>query len=202
MKHITQAQLNLHKRFEVQMLQIQQLDTWLRLTEDTDSTVSDADRQALLENLMQKSQVLTSQLAEAEFVATEFIRLEAEQERLQRVNQSKTKTLRQLQDTVEQTRTEHRRIHLNVQTLEDQSKRLDQERTALQEQQITLTESLEHKETQRDILQEEIDALKHKTKHLEQNIKGLQQLRDQNLLSVMDLTARLNDVSSGKGEKE
>ena len=200
MKHITQAQLNLHKHFELQMLQIQQLDT--RLTEDADLTVSDGDRQALLENLMQKSQVLASQLAEAEFVATEFIRLEAEQERLQRVNQSKTKTLRQLQDTVEQTRTEHRRIHLNVQTLEDQSKRLDQERTALEEQEVALTESLKYKETQRDILQEEIDALKHKAKHLEQNIKGLQQLRDQNLLSVMDLTARLNDVSSGKGEKE
>ncbi len=198
MKHITQAQLNLHKQFETQMFQIQQIDTALT----NNGSVSETDRQSLLKSLLQKSQLLTSQLAEAEFVATEFIRLEAEQERLQRANQSKTQTLKQLQSTVEQTRNEHRRVHLNVQALQDQSKELEQEYIALQSEQLKLTEGLKHRETQRDILQEEIDALKHKAKHLEQNIKGLQQLRDQNLLSVMDLTARLNNVSSGKGEKE
>ena len=61
-----------------------------------------------------------------------------------------------------------------------------------------LEETLVEQHKRCDSLQEEIDSLQRKAKHLQQNIDGLLKQREEGMLSVMDLTARLGDVSSGK----
>ena len=62
----------------------------------------------------------------------------------------------------------------------------------------TLEQKLIEQRNQCNTLQEEVDGLQRKSKHLQQNIEGLLQQREEGMLSIMDLTARLSDVSSGK----
>jgi hypothetical protein len=198
MKKTTEIQLIIQQQLEQQLFQIYQLDSKIAETKVNPTPDLENLEAQLIEELQQRSQRLTQHIARNAKATKELMRLELEQEQLQRSNLSQQQQMTLLQKSVSTARKHHQFLVSQTTSLQQDSDKMLEQHTALNTARTTMLSTIKDQQKECDVLQEELDALQNKAKHLQQNIAGLQQLREQNLLSVMDLTARLNDVSSGK----
>ena len=198
MKKTTEIQLIIQQQLEQQLFQIYQLDSNIAETKVNPTPDLENLEAQLIEELQQRSLRLTQHIARNAKATKELMRLELEQEQLQRSNLSQQQQMTLLQKSVSTARKHHQFLVSQTTSLQQDSDKILEQHTALKTAHTTMLSTIKDQQKECDVLQEELDALQNKAKHLQQNIAGLQQLREQNLLSVMDLTARLNDVSSGK----
>ena len=198
MKNITETQLAIQQRLEQQLRALYQLDAQISSLHSEDSESLDSLEETLREEVKTRSLTLTRHVARNEHNTKELIRLELDQERLQNSNASQQYELSTLQNTVHIARQRHQSLMTRTTSLQEDSDTLQTQYDLLTDQKNALEETLINQQRQCDSLQEEVDGLQRKAKHLQQNIDGLLQQRENGMLSVMDLTARLSDVSSGK----
>ena len=198
MNKTTEIQLIIQQQLEQQLFEIYQLDSKITdVKANPRSNLEELETQ-LIEDLQRRSQRLTQHIARNTKATKELMRLELEQEQLQQSNLSQQQQMAALKNSVSTARKHHQFLVSQTTLLQQESDDMLEQHTALKNSRITMLASIKDQQEECDLLQEELDSLQNKAKHLQQNIAGLQQLREQNLLSVMDLTARLNDVSSGK----
>ena len=199
MRSLTQLQYALQQQLEEQLSSIYQLDQNIR---ELQSEPSNPDiqhlEQQLKETLKENSILLGKHIARNEMLTKELIRLEIEAEQLQQSNVLQQQRIVDLQGTVGTARKHHQFLIGQTEKLEGDLQQIDSNKKELEEQKDGMELSISERQSNCDLLQEDIDDLSQKSAHLERNIEGLQQLKEQNLLSVMDLTTRLHDVSSGK----
>ena len=198
MKNITEIQLAIQQRLEQQLRQLYQLDAQIKSAQLDASTPLESLETTLVEEVKVRSLKLTKHLARNEYNTKELIRLELEQEQLQHSNASQQYNLSTLQNAVSTARQQHQSLAVKTDTLEEESNTLQTQYDLLVNTKNTLEQMLIEQHNQCNTLQEEVDGLQRKSKHLQQNIEGLLQQREEGMLSIMDLTARLSDVSSGK----
>ena len=198
MKKTTEIQLIIQQQLEQQLFQIYQLDSNIAETKVNPTPDLENLEAQLIEELQQRSLRLTQHIARNAKATKELMRLELEQEQLQRSNLSQQQQMTLLQKSVSTARKHHQFLVSQTTSLQQDSDKILEQHTVLKTAHTTMLSTIIDQQKECDVLQEELDSLQNKAKHLQQNIAGLQQLREQNLLSVMDLTARLNDVSSGK----
>ena len=198
MKNITEIQLAIQQRLEQQLRDLYALDAKVASLEPDSSQSLESLEQTLVEEVKSRSLKLTRHLARSEHNTKELIRLELEQERLQNSNTSQQYQLSALQNSVHTARQHHHSLVEKTMVLEEESNTLQAQYDSLVSQKNALEEALIEQRDQCNTLQEEVDGLQRKSKHLQQNIDGLLQQREEGMLSIMDLTARLSDVSSGK----
>lgn len=198
MKNITETQLAIQRKLEQQLRSIYDVDAKLQAIAAGKSEKIEALEQQLREEVRERSLRLTRHLARNEHNTKELIRLELEHEQLQQSNISQQQQLSTLQNTVSTARRHQQFLMEQTNALQEKSDNLQAQHDLLTNKKNELQETLLARQKQCDTLQEEVDALQRKAKHLQQNIDGLLQMRENDMLSVMDLTARLSDVSSGK----
>ena len=198
MNKTTEIQLIIQQQLEQQLFEIYQLDSKITDVKANPRANLEGLETQLIEDLQQRSQRLTQHIARNTKATKELMRLELEQEQLQQSNLSQQQQMAALKNSVSTARKHHQFLVSQTTLLQQESDDMLEQHTALKNSRITMLASIKDQQEECDLLQEELDSLQNKAKHLQQNIAGLQQLREQNLLSVMDLTARLNDVSSGK----
>lgn len=197
MKSTTKIQLVIQQHLEEQLARIYTLDQHLEELSDSDTDLELLESQ-LRESIRSQSLTLTRHIARNEVLTKELIRLEMEQEQLQQSNVVQQQRVVALQSSVAQTRKHHQFMIDQGAKLESDLERLEAEHTQLHTQQTTVHETIQERTAQVSDLETEIAQLQMQAAHLERNITGLKELREQNLLSVMDLTSELHDVSSGK----
>ena len=202
MNKTTEIQLIIQQQLEQQLFEIYQLDSQItetrsHLKSNPTSDLEELETQ-LITDLQQRSLRLTQHIARNTKATKELMRLELEQEQLQQSNLSQQQQMASLKNSVSTARKHHQFLVSQTTLLQQESDDMLEQHTALKNSRTTMLATIKGQQKECDLLQEELDSLQNKAKHLQQNIAGLQQLREQNLLSVMDLTARLNDVSSGK----
>ena len=198
MNKTTEIQLIIQQQLEQQLFEIYQLDSKITEAKSNPRTHLEELETQLIEDLQQRSQRLTQHIARNTKATKQLMRLELEQEQLQQSNLSQQQQMTLLKKSVSTARKHHQFLVSQTTLLQQESDDMLEQHTALKNSRITMLSTIKDQQEECDLLQEELDSLQNKAKHLQQNIAGLQQLREQNLLSVMDLTARLNDVSSGK----
>jgi len=198
MNKTTEIQLIIQQQLEQQLFEIYQLDSKITDVKANPRANLEELETQLIEDLQRRSQRLTQHIARNTKATKELMRLELEQEQLQQSNLSQQQQMAALKNSVSTARKHHQFLVSQTTLLQQESDDMLEQHTALKNSRITMLASIKDQQEECDLLQEELDSLQNKAKHLQQNIAGLQQLREQNLLSVMDLTARLNDVSSGK----
>ena len=198
MKNITEIQLAIQQKLEQQLRDLYALDAKVASLEPDSAQSIESLEQTLVEEVKSRSLKLTRHLARSEHNTKELIRLELEQERLQNSNTSQQYQLSALQNSVHTARQHHQSLVEKTTALEEESNTLQAQYDSLVSQKNALEEALIEQRNQCNTLQEEVDGLQRKSKHLQQNIDGLLQQREEGMLSIMDLTARLSDVSSGK----
>ena len=198
MNKTTEIQLIIQQQLEQQLFEIYQLDSKITDVKANPRANLEGLETQLIEDLQRRSQRLTQHIARNTKATKELMRLELEQEQLQQSNLSQQQQMAALKNSVSTARKHHQFLVSQTTLLQQESDDMLEQHTALKNSRITMLASIKDQQEECDLLQEELDSLQNKAKHLQQNIAGLQQLREQNLLSVMDLTARLNDVSSGK----
>ena len=198
MKNITETQLAIQKELEQQLRSIYEVDSKFHIDDTSSSEKIEALEQQLREEVRERSLRLTRHLARNEHNTKELIRLELEHEQLQQSNISQQQQMSTLQNTVSTARRHQQFLMEQTNALQEKSDTLQKQHSVLTTKKNELQETLHLQQKQCDTLQEEIDGLQRKAKHLQQNIDGLLQMRENDMLSVMDLTARLSDVSSGK----
>ena len=198
MKNITEIQLAIQQRLELQLRELYQLDVQIQSLQTNDSTSIKSLEQTLIDEMKARSLTLTRHLARNEHTTKELIRLEVEQEQLQNSNASQQYKLSTLQNAVLSARQQQQSLVEKTSSLQEESDALQTQYDLLLDKRHELEETLVEQHKQYNSLQEEVDSLQRKAKHLHQNIDGLLQQREEGMLSVMDLTARLGDVSSGK----
>jgi len=198
MNKTTEIQLIIQQQLEQQLFEIYQLDSKITDVKANPRANLEGLETQLIEDLQRRSQRLTQHIARNTKATKELMRLELEQEQLQQSNLSQQQQMAALKNSVSTARKHHQFFVSQTTLLQQESDDMLEQHTALKNSRITMLASIKDQQEECDLLQEELDSLQNKAKHLQQNIAGLQQLREQNLLSVMDLTARLNDVSSGK----
>ncbi len=197
MKNITEIQLAIQQRLEQQLHELYQLDAQIK-SGQLDAAPLESLETTLVEEVKTRSLKLTRHLARNEHNTKELIRLEVEQEQLQHSNASQQYKLTALQNAVSAARQHHQSLIVTTASLEEESNTLQTQYDLLVDTKNTLEQTLIEQHNQCNTLQEEVDGLQRKSKHLQQNIEGLLQQREEGMLSIMDLTARLSDVSSGK----
>lgn len=198
MKNITEIQLAIQQKLEVQLRDLYQLDAQIQSLKTNDSEPIESLEQTLIDEIKMRSLALTRHLARNEQATKELIRLEVEQEQLQNSNASQQYTLSTLQSSVLSARQQQKSLMEKTSALQEESNAIQTQYDLLVNKKTALEESLVEQHKQCNSLQEEVDSLQRKAKHLQQNIDGLLKQREEGMLSVMDLTARLGDVSSGK----
>ena len=198
MKNITETQLAIQRELEQQLRAIYDIDAKIQTIASGKSDNIETLEQQLREEVRERSLLLTQHLARNEYNTKELIRLELEHEQLQQSNISQQQQLSNLQNTVSTARRHQQFLMEQTNALQEKSDNLQAQHDLLTSKKNKLQETLLAQQKQCDTLQEEVDALQRKAKHLQQNIDGLLQMRENDMLSVMDLTARLSDVSSGK----
>ena len=198
MKNITETQMAIQIELEQQLRAIYEVDAKLQTIAAEKSDRIETLEQQLREEVRERSLLLTQHLARNEYNTKELIRLELEHEQLQQSNISQQQRLSNLQNTVSTARRHQQFLMEQTNALQEKSDNLHAQHDALAVKKNELLETLQERQNQCDNLQEEVDGLQRKAKHLQQNIDGLLQMRENDMLSVMDLTARLSDVSSGK----
>ena len=198
MKNITEIQLAIQQRLEQQLCELYQLDSQIKSVQLDTSVSLESLETTLVEEVKVRSLKLTRHLARNEHNTKELIRLEVEQEQLQHSNSSQQYKLSTLQNAVSSARQHHQSLIVTTASLEEESNTLQTQYDLLVHKKNTLEQTLIEQHNQCNTLQEEVDGLQRKSKHLQQNIEGLLRQREEGMLSVMDLTARLSDVSSGK----
>ena len=198
MKNITETQLAIQQKLEQQLRDLYQLDAKVASLESDSSQSLESLEQDLIEEVKSRSLKLTRHLARSEHNTKELIRLELEQEQLQNAKASQQYQLSALQNSVHTARQHQQSLIEQTSSLQEESNTLQAQYDSLLSQKNTLEEALIEQRNQCNALQEEVDGLQRKSKHLQQNIDGLLQQREEGMLSIMDLTARLSDVSSGK----
>ena len=198
MKSTTKIQLVIQQHLEEQLAGIYALDQQLDgINPSSDAELESLEAQ-LRESIRNQSLNLAKHIARNEVLTKELIRLEMEQEQLQQSNVVQQQRVVALQGSVAQTRKHHQFMIDQGAKLESELEHLEQEQSTLQSHQTTLSETISDRTAQVADLEAEIAQLQMQAAHLERNITGLKELREQNLLSVMDLTSELHDVSSGK----
>lgn len=197
MKSTTKIQLVIQQHLEEQLAGIYTLDQQLDSISNSDVELESLESQ-LRESIRSQSLNLAKHIARNEVLTKELIRLEMEQEQLQQSNVVQQQRVVALQSSVAQTRKHHQFMIDQGLKLETELETLEQEHTSLRSQQTTLNDTINERSAQISDLEAEIAQLQMQAAHLERNITGLKELREQNLLSVMDLTSELHDVSSGK----
>ena len=198
MNKTTEIQLIIQQQLEQQLFEIYQLDSKITDVKANPRANLEGLETQLIEDLQRRSQRLTQHIARNTKATKELMRLELEQEQLQQSNLSQQQQMAALKNSVSTARKHHQFLVSQTTLLQQESDDMLEQHTALKNSRTTMLATIKGQQKECDLLQEELDSLQNKAKHLQQNIAGLQQLREQNLLSVMDLTARLNDVSSGK----
>jgi len=198
MKNIMESQLAIQRQLELQLAEIYQLDKQLSAESKSDPQRLTALEQDLLDEIKRRSFVLTRHLARNEYAAKELIRLEVEYEQLQTSNGAHQQDLSRLQNTVSIAQRQHKRLTEQTTALRKETEALQELQADLSRQKEELEQTLTTQRSECAALEAEVEGLRKKAKHLQQNIDGLLQMRDNDMLSVMDLTARLSDVSSGK----
>lgn len=198
MKNITETQLALQRQLELQLAEIYRLDKQLSADSKPASQSLTTLEQELLEEVKRRSLVLTRHLARNEYATKELIRLEVEYEQLQASKGGQEQELSRLQNTVAVARRQHERLKEHTQSLQQETSALQEKQATLGAQKEELEQTLAVQRSECADLELEVENLRKKAKHLQQNIDGLLQMREHDMLSVMDLTARLSDVSSGK----
>ena len=199
MRSLTQLQFALQKQLEEQLASIYHIDQQIReLPHGPPSPEIQLLEQQLKETLKENSVRLGKHISRNEVLTKELIRLEIEAEQLQQSNVLQQQRIVDLQGSVGTARKHHQFLIEQTERLERDLSESDANKQLLAEQKDELDSSIAERQRQCDELQEEIDDLQQKSAHLQRNIEGLQQLKEQNLLSVMDLNTRLHDVSSGK----
>ena len=198
MKSTTKIQLVIQQHLEEQLASIYALDQQLSQLQESDSPELHTLESQLRESIRTQSLDLARHVARNEVLTKELIRLEVEQEQLQQSNVVQQQRVVALQSSVAQTRKHHQFMMDQSTKLEGELSTLEQMHTELQDHQTTLNDNIAERSRQITLLQEENDKLQQEAGHLERNITGLKELREQNLLSVMDLRNELHDVSSGK----
>ena len=198
MKNITETQLAIQRELELQLRTIYDIDSKIQTIDAGNIENIDKLEEQLREEVRERSILLTRHLARNEHNTKELIRLELEHEQLQQSNISQQQQLSSLQNTVSTARRHQQFLMEQTNALQEKSDSLQTQYDFLTSKKNGLEETLLEQQKQCDNLQEEVDSLQRKAKHLQQNINGLLQMRENDMLSVMDLTARLSDVSSGK----
>jgi chromosome segregation ATPase len=198
MSNTSETQLAIQKHLEQQLYDLYQLQKEVHSAKNQAANTLESLEQSLIEEVRQRSLILTRHLAKNEHYTKELIRLELEQEQIQQSSSSQQQELSALQRTVTNAKREQQKLTEEKNRLQQEVHDLHTQQHVLLEQKSALESDLTEQKQQCDALQEEVDALQRKAKHLQQNIDGLLQMRENDMLSVMDLTARLSDVSSGK----
>ena len=198
MKSTTKIQLAIQQHLEEKLAAIYALDGQIEQIRKEDDPSLEALETQLRESVRQQSVDLARHIARNEVLTKELIRLEVEQEQLHQSNVVQQQRVSALQTSVSQTRKHHQFMMDQTTKLESEHHTLEQEQEQLRETQTSLIQKIEEQKQTIATLEQEIAQYQHQADHLQRNITGLQELREQNLLSVMDLTTKLHDVSSGK----
>ena len=152
----------------------------------------------LKQQFQDRAKVLAEHIARHEFIAKEFIRLELEQEQLQQSNATEQQRILELQGTVVNTRKHHQFLVEQHQGLQQTLQDLNHNCQQLDQQRLELQNHIANEEIQKQSLEDEVEKLEKQIHFLQSNIDQLRQLKEENMLSVMELTTRMRDVSSGK----
>ena len=202
MPTLTQTQLAIQKQLEQQLISLYQLDQRLDAIQQPQHNSKSHDlaqlEQALKDHLREQSLQLTQHVARNELFTKEFIRLELELEQLQQSNALQQEKISTMQTSVATARRHHQFLQEQTQRLQQEESEIAKEHAELVETKNRIEQTLQEKQQECSSLQDEIDKLQERADFLQNNIDGLMQMRENNMLSVMDLTTRLNDVSSGK----
>ncbi len=173
---------------------------------------SEADRLQILQKEMglileARLGELSSAIRASEQVTRQIITTELE---IQRHGQRKSELLLELdalhlkgqtsEDALENTKQKKEKLISSIAQLEAELEEVRSEVLRYQETAINLQANLEDMETESKQLRNENAKLKLQVKEYSANIEGMKALRDERMLSVMQLTETMSQIASGKDE--
>ena len=152
----------------------------------------------LAQLLEERMTALRATITTTEQLTREVLKTELEQEsHIEKTEQLKA-TLMSLREAVGESRQ-------TVQRLEAENLQLTRAQNELSQQRDTLREAVSSSRAQCELLrqegaqlQEENDLLQRQVQTLQDNIAGMKRLKEEHLLSRMELTSELANVSSGR----
>lgn len=200
MKNLTQAQIELQKIFEEQFLEIQQLQKDSTPIEEAYPLERTIQREVVLKTielgkLLLRSEEMTKRLLQIELdikhFSQEHEKHELELGKLLREHQKERREFHHYQER-------YRNIQKRNQHYLDRKELLEQSLETEVEKKQHLKETIHSLEQEADTLTAENQKHEQQISFLEDNIARLRLLKEDNMLSVMNLTNRMKDVSSGK----
>ena len=200
MNNLTQTQIELQKIFEEQFLEIQKLQKATSPIEDAYPLERTVQREVVartieLGKLLLRSEEMTKKLLQIELdikhFAQEHEKHELELEKLLREHQKERREFHFYQER-------YRSLQIRNQHYQDRKEILERGLEAEVEKKQQLKETIGALQQEVDALETENEKHEKQISFLEDNIARLRLLKEDNLLSVMNLTNTMKDVSSGK----
>ena len=147
-----------------------------------------------LQNLIVENKTTTEALMELRIQYAQQHSLAAQQ--TQQLNELKP-TVESLESDVQDLEYQHRQLNLHIQTQEKKKLALRREVETLEAQSQQRSAELNQLQQTIDSLKAEVDKKAADVQLLQERIEGMRKLRDEHMLSIMNLTHELSNISSG-----